>query len=130
MTSLPIDIISDILYLAELPIDTRLAFGIKPKKLVSPFPESPSEDCSLMRTHSVMDYDACHMKGYRTNAYPEFFRLDRDCSHHQLCDSDRDSWLCHAEYHARYHECVTRNTSQGITGMQRRTNEIYSVLFL
>ena len=97
--SLPIDIICDIVYLAELPIDTRLALKMKPRKLVSPF----EADAELMRTHDVMNYDACRKKGYYTKPYPDCFRRDCYCSHHELCDFDHRSWLCHAEYHEMYH---------------------------
>ncbi len=44
--ALPLHVIDDILYAAELPIDTRLAFNVPPKKLVI--------DCELEKKLCVM----------------------------------------------------------------------------
>ena len=117
--SLPTPIIAKILRLADLPIDTRLFYNIKPRKLMSPFIQhDPDFPIHLMRTHAIMDYISVRMKGPRVKCYPECFRIDYECSHHQLRDEDPDTWLCHAEYHAMYHDEAFRKS----------VDEVYSVI--
>ncbi len=109
-------IVTDILYLANQPIDTRLALKMKPRKLAVPIPEDPAdplpgrylnwETCPLMLAHNIILYHAICMKGEcKTKPYPDIEREDYLCSHHQLEHGDSDTWLCHADFHALYYGC-------------------------
>ena len=91
-------IITDILHLADLPIDTRLALKIKPRKLVSPF----AADAELMQSHKDMQnsvtikpYDGCRNDWIysHNNPHLQYWEYCHDVMHYCYVRDQRWRWL-------------------------------------